>query len=134
MKFIRVLKAYNYEKVKPIFDKELDELLNIINNELKSQGVDIYYYCPNKTINFSDGYYVSVKLKIGDRDTIKDEIWKYSLNLEDLDTKNLIFKSSMQTGHGASIYLKDNYRETSHRGQHPNIDTWTDEDWMKTGQ
>lgn len=134
MKFIRVLKARNWEKVEPIFNKELDELLNKINNKLKSQGVDMYYYAPTKNIHFSDGYYIPLKVKVGDRSTLKKEVSQYCSDLRDIETKNLIFKTPSQTGIGTCVYLKSTYRSPSHRGEIVGIDNWTDEDWMRTGQ
>lgn len=106
-----VAKQYDFEMVRPVFDKEAPELLKKLNDYFKKNRLSCYFTLINK-IYFSDGYRMTLKFNaIGDK---KGKEWyQWMNNLDGMETKNLVFKRESNN----NICLKSTWRPESHRGQ-----------------
>lgn len=128
MKLIRVkCKDYDFDKVRPIFEKEVPQLLDKLNKYIKKHGYKMYYK-PWGKIYFSDGYRVLVKMENRPSFTEdeRQKWWSCLRMMEGMSTKNLEFHSSLYESHN-NIALKKTYRPESHRGQiaHPEMIGWS---------
>ena len=127
MKLIRVkCKDYDFDKVRPIFEKEVPQLLKKLNKFLKENGLKISYEVFGKPY-FSDGYRIQLKIKNWPKtDREKEECRVVLKNAEGMSTKNLEFHSSLYESHN-NIALKKTYKPESHRGQitHPGMIGWS---------
>ena len=136
MKFIRVLKA---EETKyTIWAGTPGNVEEVLAENLTEQGVvdwtrmHFVWYMEDCR-NGGDGFYYYVNVKnIEDAKLALKEIFDYALSPSNDLTKilNLTNKSDKEV---KQIFVRKR-REPGHRGEIVNIDEWTDEDWMRTGQ
>lgn len=110
---------YEWDKVRPIFEKEAPELINKLNVKYRNFGLESYYSLKGGLI-FSDGYKQRTKLNVIGYNKGK-QWWEWDSLIEGTETKNLIYK-------GGDICLKSTWRPTSHRGQ---IVNWNKIGWDK---
>ena len=85
-----VAKQYDFEMVKPVFDKEAPELLKKLNDYFKKNRLSCYFTLINK-IFFSDGYRMALKFNaVGDK---KGREWyQWIRDLDGMENRSLVFK------------------------------------------
>lgn len=114
-KIARIFVAYEFEEVKPVFDKEAKQLVDKINQYFKKNGLKCYFSIVGNLYYYA-GYRMKLKFNaIGDKKG--KEWWEWVYEVEGFETKNLVFKKESNP----EICLKKTYRPESHRGQIKNF-------------
>ena len=100
-----------FEQVRPVFDKEVPELVDKLNKFFKKNGLSCYFTLKNR-LYYSDGYRMDLTFHAEGGSKGK-EWWQWLDNLDGVSTKNLVFKRESNN----SICLKSTWRPESHRGK-----------------
>lgn len=109
-----ISESYDWDAVRPVFEKEEQQLVDKVNDYFKKRGLECYFTLMPR-LYFSDGYRKKLKFNaVGDKKG--REWWEWTRNIEGMETKNLIVKNESDT----TICLKSTWRPESHRGQIPN--------------
>lgn len=112
----------NRKDAEDIFKKEKNQLLDKINKAIKKAGFNLYYTIIDN-LYYNKGYRMDLKVHDFPKDRKeKQRFWNFlAIELDQIQTKNLVFKSQFKTGNTNCIYLKNSYDPSSDIEKYKNI-------------